>query len=283
MDNFILKKGRANLALTIFVPWDCKNNCKFCTIKKEYQNLKMDLDNVLNTLENIFFQDEIHDIVISGGEPLGDIDKFKILIEKIEELNLKSKNIKRVFINTTLPKLSKEDELKFIDIINSNHIYGFNISRHIGMEFLKIDNDLMYDIKKSGSTLRINSVVDNWNDTENEKLEVKNFINFWINYCDFISFRWDYRKVKDMNDLRSFNNNFLIYLNSFLKYDNTFGCLVCNDNYFENGRIAFHRGCTSTLIKFGNNLIVNDIVIKPDGSLYLDWNDYKIKSNELYF
>lgn len=29
--------GRSNLALTVFVPYDCKNSCRFCTTKKSYE------------------------------------------------------------------------------------------------------------------------------------------------------------------------------------------------------------------------------------------------------
>jgi len=32
------RKGRTNLSATIFVPYDCKNNCPFCTSKADYKD-----------------------------------------------------------------------------------------------------------------------------------------------------------------------------------------------------------------------------------------------------
>lgn len=39
-------KGRTNLSATIFVPYDCKNNCPFCTSKKDY----FDINNLLSNI-----------------------------------------------------------------------------------------------------------------------------------------------------------------------------------------------------------------------------------------
>lgn len=36
----IFKTGRANLAYTIFVPFDCKNNCSFCTSLELFLRIK---------------------------------------------------------------------------------------------------------------------------------------------------------------------------------------------------------------------------------------------------
>ena len=38
--------GRTNLACTIFVPYDCDNNCPFCTSKWMYREsgMKMDIE-----------------------------------------------------------------------------------------------------------------------------------------------------------------------------------------------------------------------------------------------
>ena len=44
MMNFTI--GRDNLALTVFVPWDCGNNCFFCTSKQKYAAYKADLKNL---------------------------------------------------------------------------------------------------------------------------------------------------------------------------------------------------------------------------------------------
>lgn len=271
--------ARKNLALTIFVPWDCKNNCPFCTSKCDYKNNKnFSLKNIIESLKKLIQFNQIHDIVLSGGEPLANLDGFEELISNIYELNIQTQNPKCIFINTTLPKSINEN--KFDEILNKyNIIDGFNISRHIGINFSNYINDeLLYNIKLNKCYIRVNSVISNdWtNPSEEDKNKIKNFINYWLKYSNDVSFRWDYRKVKNMDDLKSLNNPFVQFLGSFLQYERSSGCLVCNDDYFENGRVHFHRGMMKTSIKFQNNLLVNDIIIKQDGSIYLDWDSNKI-------
>lgn len=274
--------ARKNLALTIFVPWNCKNNCPFCTSKCDYyDNKNFSLKNIIESLKKLIQFDQIHDIVLSGGEPLADLDGFEELLYNIYELNIHLKKPKCIFINTTLPK--SIDENKFDKIINKYDIIdGFNVSRHIDVNFSDYINDeLLYNIKLNKSYIRINSVITNdWlNPSDDDKNKVKNFITHWLKYSNDISFRWDYRKVKNMDDLKSLNNPFVQFLGSFLNYKGSSGCLVCNDDYFENGRIHFHRGTSQTSIKFQGNLLINDIIIKRDGSTYLDWDSNKINLN----
>ena len=86
-----------------------------------------------------------------------------------------------------------------------------------------------------------------------------------------ISFRRDYRTVKTEEDLRGEDTTLLTLKDIFGDYTSG-GCEVCNDDVFKNGKVHYHRGKESTLIKKKNSLIVNDIIIKQDGSLYLDWD-----------
>jgi organic radical activating enzyme len=276
--------ARKNLALTIFVPWNCTNNCPFCTSKCDYyDNKNFSLKNIIKSLKKLIQFDKIHDIVLSGGEPLADLDGFEELLYNIYELNINLKKPKYIFINTTLPKTI--DENKFDKIINKYDIIdGFNVSRHIDVNFSDYINDeLLYNIKLNKSYIRINSVISNeWlNPSDEDKCKIKNFIDYWLKYSNDVSFRWDYRKVKNMDDLKSLNNPFVQFLGSFLNYKSSSGCLVCNDDYFEDGRVHFHRGMMRTSIKFQDNLLINDIIIKQDGSVYLDWDSNKINKINL--
>jgi organic radical activating enzyme len=277
---------RANLALTVFVPWDCTNNCPFCTSKCDYKNNKnFNLKNIIESLKTLIKFNKIHDIVLSGGEPLAKLDGFEELLANIYELNINLENPKNIFVNSTLPKSINENH--FDKILNKyNIIDGFNISRHIGIDFKNYVNDeLLYNIKLNKCNIRINSVITkNWiNPTEKDKNDVKKFIEYWLKYSNDVSFRWDYRKVKNMDDLKSLNNPFVQFLGSFLKYKGSSGCLVCNDDYFENGRIHFHRGTLKTSIKFHDNLLINDIIIKQDGSVCLDWDSNPINLKKFKF
>lgn len=46
-------KGRSNLSCTIFVPWDCKNHCKFCTSKNMYKERTCDMEAILAQIKKI--------------------------------------------------------------------------------------------------------------------------------------------------------------------------------------------------------------------------------------
>ena len=75
--------GRTNLALTVFVPYDCQNNCNFCTSKESYKTDKPSVENVKFQL-NRFFEDfnyPIKDVVFTGGEPMSNITVLKDLVK----------------------------------------------------------------------------------------------------------------------------------------------------------------------------------------------------------
>lgn len=106
-------KGRSNLSCTIFVPWDCKNRCKFCTSKGMYSERDKDMEAILAQIEKVNKNPLITEFVLTGGEPLSDLEKLKILIDKME---------KTVYINTTFPVMDNREEV--IEFINGNEKIG---------------------------------------------------------------------------------------------------------------------------------------------------------------
>ena len=61
--------GRNNLALTVFVPFDCANNCRFCTSKALYSNSDTSVESVEYQMRRVLneFRYPIRDIVFTGG------------------------------------------------------------------------------------------------------------------------------------------------------------------------------------------------------------------------
>ena len=128
-----------------------------------------------------------------------------------------------------------------------------------------------------GVNIKINSVLfnDNYTDTD-----VKEFIKKYWFFVNNISFRGDYRKIKDQNDLRGLEHPLLniLFNIKLLNYLSSGGCLVCNNNDFmlkKNNKttyISLHRGYEHSLVKKGNNYIVNDIIIKQNGNILVDWD-----------
>ena len=107
--------GRGNLACTIFVPWDCSNNCPFCTSKEMYSRMKDDfnLEEIINKIKILNNNPIIHEYVLTGGEPLSNLDNLKKIVSAMDKV---------VYINTTLPKMEtyiKIGVLKMIIILTN--------------------------------------------------------------------------------------------------------------------------------------------------------------------
>ena len=94
-DGYMTREGGATV--TIFVPYDCGNNCPFCINKQEYENpVGFSLEAICDSIRTM---DEITpkcDFVFTGGEPFADPDALQVMMDCVPAGH-------RVFINTTLP------------------------------------------------------------------------------------------------------------------------------------------------------------------------------------
>ena len=88
-------KTRAGGAtVTIFVPYDCGNNCPFCINKKEYADCTgFSLEKIIESIRTMDAITPYCDFVFTGGEPLvrrGIVDLCRRLktIDGVEELAL---------------------------------------------------------------------------------------------------------------------------------------------------------------------------------------------------
>ena len=281
--------GRSNLALTIFVPYDCPNKCPFCTSKDDYRDTKdFGLEKITKALKKVRnCLGPVPDIVITGGEPFADLEQLQTLLDECKRYH------KNIYINTTLPVKDKEEADKVFEFILKNQriINGLNISRHMCLKTNLEDDDLIERIYEHTNTpLRINSVLIG---VKAEQTKVKEFIDKYSPFVDAVHFRGDYTKVKTQDDLRGLDHPLLQVLFNLpeLTYSSSGGCLVCNDNSFSmyDGtkksytRISFHRGFEHSCVKQGPYYILNDIIIKQDGKILCDWDgeELDVRSLEL--
>ena len=252
-------KGRNNLACTIFVPYNCDNNCPFCTTKKLYYNnrVKMNLSKIIREIELLNYSDFFSEYVISGGEPFNNIFKLKMIIDTIKKSN------KDIYINTTLPN---KNLVEIIDYINNEPaIKGINISRHIGYELNNVAS--VEEINHIKKPIRINTVI-------NKDLDFDDFLWIVENYKGnnrVINLRANYQEINN-GSLKNRDSvcNFLLDIAENIGNS---GCMVCNSNLFNyKGTIVnYHRGLSDSSFKINNKLFVNDIVIRPDGLIMYDW------------
>ena len=273
--------GRNNLAATIFVPYDCQNHCKFCTSKEDYKNSSnFSLPNILESIKQVGCIRQIRDFVITGGEPFADLHQLQQILDTCAKFN------KYIYINTTLPARNADEATAIINFILKNEaiISGINISRHMMLKTnLEVDGiiELVHHITKI--PLRINSVL---LDVKAEEKAIIQFINKYAKIVNSINFRGDYTKVKTQDDLRTLEHPVLdiLFNTDTIHYLASGGCLVCNNNdfrtyYKEEHRwvyISLHRGYEHSLVVKGNNYILNDIIIKQDGSILMDWDGQKL-------
>jgi MoaA/NifB/PqqE/SkfB family radical SAM enzyme len=256
--------GRTNLALTVFVPYDCQNNCKFCTSKESYKTDNPSVENVKFQL-NRFFEDfnyPIKDVVFTGGEPMSNITVLKDLVKIVpKEYN--------IYINTTLINKNLN---RFVDLVNkTENIKGVNISRHSECydEDKKAFCDIADDDKISlfEKPVRINCVL--------QGQDIEKVIDRWKDKGAELSFRKDFRTEMTDKELHSPYDETALKINSlgykFMKH--TF-CNVCDTTNFEKDGfiVSYHKGTLNSSIKKDDVLEINDLIIKQDGFFTYDWS-----------
>lgn len=274
-------EGRSNLALTIFVPYDCPNKCPFCTSKEDYKNnTNFSLNKILNSIKKVAYLDQIKDIVITGGEPFADLDKLQKILNICKNYN------KNIYINTTLPVHNEDEWDNIFNFVlrNQRILSGLNISRHMCLKTNLEDDSLIEAIYNNTKLpIRINSVLLNVNA---EYTRVSDFINKYSPFVNSINFRADYTKIKTQDDLRGLDEPLLDILFGLpnLHYLSSGGCLVCNNNDFISDKkvyISYHRGYEHSCVKKGTYYILNDIIIKQDGKILSDWDGEQLNIDKL--
>lgn len=264
--------GRSNLALTVFVPFDCKNNCSFCESKANYSRFGANKEDVYFQLNRVLseFVYPIKDIVFTGGEPMADLDELKRLIDIVP-------SVYNVYINTCLLKTGLKD---FIELVNKNDkVKGVNVSRHC--ETYKMDCVMLNDIAQDyvvalfEKPVRINCVVGS------QDLEA--IMARWEIYAGNVNlcFRRDFNRDMDGNELHNMYDPFLMRLVGLgLEYYNHRQCKVCDTTRFKRGEfvVSYHKGMKHSSIynKDADMLEINDLIILQDGRLTYDWEDSKI-------
>lgn len=257
------KIGRNNLAATIYVPYDCDNNCPFCTSKIEYRQHFPNVGRIVQALKSLVDNPLIQDIVFTGGEPLANMTILKMLVDITRN---KGKN---VFINTTFPKDSHNS---LFYLLEEGNVSGINISRHESS--YERDSKLFYNIapdwliSKISVPVKINAVVTN---VDSFITKLPAMINRWNKPNIRLCIRHDFRTTTFTNLHTLTDDPILNYLIQNYSFESHTFCDVCDTVNFEEG-ISYHRGMEHSSIKMGDTVIVNDIIVFPDGFIAYDWD-----------
>lgn len=271
--------GRGDFSVTVYVPWNCTNNCKFCSSKKDYEEKESNFEKLKESLQ-LIRESILPFVVFTGGEPSADIDKLRELLSIVDN--------KTVYINTTLPKKNCES---FIELVNTTDcVKSISISRHKHTyeEDLTILSNIAEDemIAKITKPVRINIVAQDDNSFSIESVE--KYVERWSKIAKLkgsgkkliLNLRGNYC-TQNKYDLHELTHNKVVNDLAYkYRYQSHTFCNVCDTCKFEklddNKKveltILYHRGVMNTVVKFANVVEVNDLIIFQNGDICYDWD-----------
>lgn len=261
------KTREGGATVTVFVPYDCRNNCPFCVNKQEYANCTG--FSVEKIIESIRVMDAITpacDFVFTGGEPFANLDSLQRMLDAVPATH-------KVYINTTFPVqpgCSAEEMLSFTER-NRGKITCINVSRHIDPYVEESPDEVVGGI---ATPKRINCVL--YMDYPSDKLP--DFAERWRKYGIPIQFRADYTETTPENLYEEAGDPILQDLNRQFTYKGLDGCRMRNGFHFlyKDLHMTYHKTLPySTIVETDESGvtydILYDILIKQNGDLQSDW------------
>jgi len=261
------KTREGGATVTVFVPYDCNNNCPFCINKPEYADMSgFSLEKIC---DSIALMDSITpncDFVFSGGEPMANLESLQKMLDIIPTTH-------RVFINTTLPVFEGQDPQTILDFMerNKHKITCVNISRHMRRYVQESPDELIGSLPVNA---RVNCVLYKRYPTD----KLPDFVRRWKGRGVSVQFRYDYTHTTPENLYSEEGDNILADLKRFFTYKGLSGCRMRNGFHFEfeGVEITYHKTLPySTIPEEDENGvlydILYDIVIKQNGDIHSDW------------
>lgn len=270
------KTREGGATVTVFVPYDCQNNCPFCVNKEEYENMEgFSLEKIC---ESIRVMDGITpecDFVFTGGEPFSNLESLQILLDQVPATH-------KVYINTTFPVFADRTGDEMIEFVerNKDKITCINISRHL-VHYVEESPDEL--IARIPTNTRVNCVL--YRDYPRD--ELVQYMRRFKKYRIPIQFRFDYTDTTPENLYDEEHDMILRDLKEFADDTGLDGCRMrCGYHFnFEGLELTYHKTLPySTIVENDGDQtydILYDILIKQNGDIHGDW-DGKILDVEKY-
>ncbi len=264
------KTREGGATVTVFVPYDCKNNCPFCVNKEEYACMDgFSAEKICTSIELMNKLTPHCDIVFTGGEPFANLATLQQMLDKVASTH-------KVYINTTLPvsPLVTEEDIIAFTHKNKDKITCINVSRHM-QHYVQESNDEL--LAKIAVPFRINCVL--------YKHYPKDGI---IPYLErfrklpgaTIQFRFDYTETTPDNLYDEESDVILQDLHKLAEFTGLDGCRMrCGFHFSYKGmELTYHKTLPySTIIEKDSQdgttyAILYDILIKQTGAIHGDWD-----------
>jgi len=266
------KTREGGATVTVFVPYDCRNNCPFCVNKQEYANCAgFSVDKILESIRIVHEITPRCDVVFTGGEPFANLDSLQRMLDAVPATH-------KVYINTTFPVQSGCSAQEMLDFTerNKDKISCINVSRHVDKYVEESPDEVVGDI---ATPTRINCVL--YMDYPSYKLQ--DFAERWRKYHIPIQFRYDYTATTPDNLYEEDKDPILQDLKSRFEYMGLDGCRMRNGFHFryKDLHMTYHKTLPySTIVETDENGvtydILYDILIKQNGDLHSDWTGVRL-------
>lgn len=261
---YITREGGATV--TVFVPYDCGNNCPFCINKQEYADTEgFSVEKICESIRAMDAVTPSCDFVFTGGEPLADLDALQVMLDAVPATH-------RIFINTTLPVMKRYTEGEICAFLSRNRekITCVNCSRHLRKYVVEGSDDIF---RRLDVPVRINCVI--FGGFTDEQLA--GFVERFHSMGLPIQFRSDYTNTTLENLYDEAGDPIFQALDRLYGCSAASGCRIrCNYSFgTEGAEISYHRTLPYSTIPISENGvdcdILYDIIIKQNGDIHSDW------------
>ena len=266
------KTREGGATVTVFVPYDCQNNCPFCINKKEYADVSsFSLDKIIESIRTMDAITPRCDFVFTGGEPLADLVSLQKMLDAIPTTH-------KVYINTTFPRQARTGFDEMIDFTRRNRdkITCMNISRHL-VKYVEESPDEV--LGRIACPTRINCVLYKHYPADKLPAYVERFLPYGIP----IQFRYDYTETTPENLYEEDHDPILQDLKRLFTYKGLDGCRMRNGFHFEYKglHMTYHKTLPySTITETDENGVTSDILYdilsKQNGEIHSDWTGVRM-------
>ena len=263
------KTREGGATVTIFVPYDCKNNCPFCINKEEYADTTgFSLEKICQSIRRMDAITPNCDFVLTGGEPFANLTALQTILDAIPPTH-------KIYINTTLPVSVHQSEADILAFVNRNQakLSCINISRHL-QKYVVESNDSL--LARLPVPFRINCVL-----YQNDVLkDLTPYLERFHNIPGAsIQFRFDYTATTPDNLYDAGNDPIFQNLQRVASYTGLDGCRMrCGFHFDYNGmELTYHKTLPYSTIEEVDPVtgivydILYDILIKQNGDIHSDW------------
>ncbi|MCD2434927.1 radical SAM protein [Acidaminococcus sp. NSJ-142] len=265
------KTRNGGATVTVFVPYDCKNNCPFCVNKEEYADTTgFSLEAICQSIKKMDALTPYCDFVFTGGEPLANLKSLQIMLDQVSDTH-------KVYINSTLPVSKEQTEEEVLAFLEHNRqkITCLNISRHM-QHYVQESNDAL--LAKLPVKFRINCVLYKHYPVDQLVPYMERFRKV---HAPSIQFRFDYTETTPDNLYDQAGDKILHDLKQVAQYTGLDGCRMrCGFHFkYKDLELVYHKTLPySTIIETDKETgityaILYDILIKQTGRIDSDWDD----------